>query len=95
MYISNLYGFNEFIPATELSGRFPKFSTYYHKQYSNFSEGFSDIGVMISYPELLKNFSFGVDFKRFGDDKFNYLESNLFIGYKTSSFLLQQFRLGS
>lgn len=94
MYISNLYAFNEFIPATELSGGFPKFSTYYHKQYSNFSEGFSDIGVMLSYPELLKNFSFGADFKRFGDDKFNNLESNLFIGYKSSSFFTPAISFG-
>ena len=92
--ICDLCAFNEFIPATQLSGRFPKISTYYQKQYSNFSEGFSDIGVMISYPKLLKNFSLGIDFRRFGDEKFNDIESNLLIGHKLFSFFTPAISFG-
>ena len=82
IYISNLNAFNGYIPATEISGEFMKFSTYYQKQHLDFENGFSDIGMIFTYPKIGKIFGVGGEFHSFGDKKYQRFETNVFFSIK-------------
>lgn len=85
--ISCLNAFNGYIPATEMSDEFMKFSTYYQKQHFDYENGFSDIGMIFTYPKIGKMFGIGGEFHRFGDQKYQRFETNALFCFKPVNFL--------
>lgn len=76
------WGFDGFIPATELSGKYLKFSSYYQKTYAEFDSGFNRMGFMIAKPMLYKNFGLEADVQSWGDDALKRSEIYISPGYK-------------
>ena len=88
------YAFNGFIPATEMSGKFLKFSTYYEQKYSNFDSGLNDIGFMISKPYLLKFISLEADISSFGSNIYRKTFLQLSPGFKIGTYVTIAFSGG-
>lgn len=85
--IFQVSAFDQFIPAQDLGGELPKFSTYYKRKFADFSSGFSDLGVSFHYPNIGKIFSVGLDFNRFGSEKYYIMEPNILLGIKPIKYI--------
>ncbi len=82
-----LSAFEGFMPATELSGTYLKFSSYYKKTYDHFDSGFHDFGFLVARPHLYRNFGLAIDGKGTGDQIHQKLELNISPGYRVTSWL--------
>ena len=82
LFTLELYAFEGFIPADEMKGEFIKLSSYFSKMHNEFDNGFSDFGLIFTYPELYSIFGLGTDIHNFGDAKYQRLEANLLFGIK-------------
>ncbi len=81
-----LISFDGFIPATEMSGNYFKLSSYYQKTYSNFDDGFHELGMMINVP-VYQRFTIEADVTGLQDDIYKNYIFSVSPGYRVTSFL--------
>lgn len=73
--IFNLFALDMINPASEMSGKYLRFATYNQKSFMEFDDGFNNLSLSISKPNLWKNFAVSADFNLLGDGvykKFNW-----------------------
>ncbi len=81
-----LLAFDGFIPASEMSGNYFKLSTYYQKTFSNFDDGFHELGMMVNVP-VYNRFSIEADVTGLQDDVYKNYTFSVSPGYRVTSFL--------